>query len=395
MVLASLELGWELADLYAGSEAASLEPAPPTTLPRLDELSAAQRGQAGITKVGALIGRALGKGPDLEPLRRALAGGSDLDPLRRIEATDQPAWRPAVYQLHLQLVASLESRGRALSDAYEVGRSLADLSRDPQDLSSLIDRLEPHRLLPIEGRLADLSSKLPAHAGAAVAATLEQWRQWTIDARARENLDGVRGALSRQRALWRALLSSEKEAREMLDPDTLVAASVRHASRLATMIRGLIGAYLPALVALGVAVFLVLYVIIDRTGIATVIAALGALTATMIAIRHGLGLTVQATIQELRAPLWAAELDAAVAQSILRLPPALAAEPRPKLTLASPEPPQAGTGERRGLAQRVERALHVTTSARRQGFRVPASGPPAAAPSRTDEDAGANGNHVP
>jgi hypothetical protein len=67
----------------------------------------------------------------------------------------------------------------------------------------------------------------------------------------------------------------EKDAREMLDPDTVVAASVRHATRLGTLIRGLTGAYLPALAALVLSVILLLWTIVDQTGIATVIAAPG------------------------------------------------------------------------------------------------------------------------
>ncbi|MGI8506534.1 MAG: hypothetical protein ACR2MK_06950 [Solirubrobacteraceae bacterium] len=399
-VLAALALGWELADLYAAPEpgpadppspatppvgagtlaaGASTPPASAATLPAVADLRPRERREVGVARVTALIGRAFAEG-----------GGARPSPAIDLEPGD--ASRPAVYALHLRLLTQLEARDAALSGAYELGRSLADVSRAPSDLSSLMDRLEAQRLVPIECRLADLSSKLPPHAGAAVAATLDQWRHWTEDARAREDMDGVNGALSRQRALWRALLNGDKDAREMLDPDTLVAASVRHASRLGTMIRGLAGAYLPALAALAVAVFLVLYVIVDRTAIATVIAALGALAATMIGIRKGLSLTVQDTIDELRGRLWGAELDAAVAQSILRLPPASVAAPRPKPSVPKP-PSAAGASERTGIAQRIERALHVTTSARKQGFRVPASGPTTTAPQPEDEGVSANGKH--
>jgi hypothetical protein len=52
-------------------------------------------------------------------------------------------------------------------------------------------------------------------------------------------------------------------------------------------------------------VVLLLWTILDQTGIATVIAALGALAATMVAIRKSLDLTAQDTIDELRGDLWA------------------------------------------------------------------------------------------
>lgn len=177
----------------------------------------------------------------------------------------------------------------------------------------------------------------------------------------------------------------------MLDPDTVVAASVRHASRLGTLIRGLTGAYLPALAALVLSVALLLWTIVDQTGIATVIAALGALAATMIGIRESLALTAQDSIEELRETLWDAELDAAVAQSILRLPPAPAPEQRSGVPLGSVPVSSAPPG----LGRRFERALHVTTSAREQGLPVPASGPATVAPhdaeATTTEQPSANG----
>ncbi len=44
------------------------------------------------------------------------------------------------------------------------------------------------------------------------------------------------------------------------------------------------------------------------------------------------------------------------------------------------------------ITQRVERALHVTHSAKPQGFRVSASGPDMAAAPPVEESASANGN---
>jgi hypothetical protein len=54
-----------------------------------------------------------------------------------------------------------------------------------------------------------------------------------------------------------------------------------------------------------------------------------------------------------------------------------------------------GAGERPTITQRVEQALHVTHHAKRQGFRVSASGPDTAAAPQVDEDASTNGNHAP
>ncbi|MDQ6835647.1 MAG: hypothetical protein M3016_05605 [Actinomycetota bacterium] len=384
-VIAALALGWEMSDLYARPRGAAQLLAPPGELPGIDGLSAQQRCELAMTKISALIGQLLGSVSG-EPLPSVAT-------LREVAASDDGAWRRAVYDLHLELLRRLEARAGSLSGAYDLGRALAETSRDPEDLGRLLDRLEPARLLSIEGHLADLSSRLPRHSAAAVAATLEQWKEWTSDARAKESMEDVRGALSRQRSLWRSLLTGEKEARQMLDPDTLVAASVRHASRLGTLIRGLTGAYLPVLAALVLSVALLLWTIVDQSPIATVIGALGALAATMVGIRKSLALTAQDSIDELRSELWGAELEAAIAQSILRLPPASAGQRRPKLSLAKPPAPVTAPGERTRITERLERALHVTTSARKQGLRVPASGPATAAPHSTRDDRASNGHH--
>lgn len=383
-VRAAVNLGWEMADLYVANRPGATEQGPPEALPGLIELTPRQRVEVGTAKVRALIEQVLGAPLDVDDLPAALDG-------------EAGSYRAAVYGLHLQLLKALEASDGAVSAAYELGRSLADVTREPKDLSALIDRLEADRLLPIEGRLADLSSQLPTHSAAAVAATLDQWKVWSLEARARESMPDVRAALGRQRSLWRALLSGEKRARQMLDPDTVVAASVRHASRLGTLIRGLTGAYLPALAALVGSVVLLLWTIVDQSPIATVIAALGALAATMIGIRKSLALTAQDTIDELRSVLWSAELDAAVAQAILRLPPAPPPEPKPKLTLAKPSLPAPPPTLREGITHRIERALHVTTSARKQGLRVPASGPAASATAETEEQEkpSANGHQAP
>jgi len=382
--MTAVALGWELSDLYTQRKTGSAESGLPENLPGVEGLAPRQRVEAGIAKVSVLIERVLA------PLSNGPSRPA-VEPLREVSEGDGGAWERAVYDLHVGLVTTLSAHDVTLYHAYDLGRLLADTCHEPQDLSALIDRLEPEALLPIEGRLADLSSRLAPHSAAAVAATLEQWKGWTVEARARESMNGVRGALARQGDLWRALLTGEKDARQMLDPDTFVAASVRHASRLGTLLRGLAGAFLPATVMLAVTTLLVLWVIVSGSAIATVIAALGALAATLVVIRKCVSLTVEETVGELRAQLWGAEIDAAVAQSILRLPPAApATAKRPKLSLSKPPI----EGERTTITQRVERALHVTHSAKRQGFRVSASGPDTAAAPPVDESASANGNHA-
>jgi len=379
IVVAALALGWEMADLYAAREVDGPTPELPETLPGVGRLTPRQTVHATLLRIRTLIRQALGPAvADTITLPSAQILGE-------LPEGHQPAWGQALYELHVQISGALRASGDAPLHAYDAGRSLAEVCRHPKDLSALMDRLEGASVIPIQGRLADLSTRLPEHSAAAVSATLEQWRRWTADARARENMIDVRAALTRQAELWRALLSGDKDARQMIDPDTVVAASVRHASRLGTLIRGLAGAYLPALGLAAFATLLLVYAILFHNGIATVVGALGAVAATLIVLRRVVSLTVGNTIDELREDLWSAELDSAVAQSILRLPPSSATAPLPRLTPA-PNPPETGTQKvQAGITKRVERALRVTRNAHAQGFHVPASGPAVATPDEPED----------
>lgn len=385
VVVAALALGWEMADLYAAREVDGPTPELPERLPGIGGLTHRQTVHATLLRIRTLIRQALGPAvADTITLPSAQILGE-------LPEGDQPAWGQALYELHVHISGALRASGDAPLHAYDAGRSLAEVCARPKDLSELIDRLQDGSVLPIQGRLADLATQLPAHSAAAVSATLEQWRRWTAEARARENMTEVRAALTRQAELWRALLSGDKDARQMIDPDTVVAASVRHASRLGTLIRGLAGAYLPALGLAAVATLLLVYAILFHNGIATVVGALGAVAATLIVLRRVVSLTVGNTIDELREDLWSAELDSAVAQSILRLPPSAATPPRPRLTLA-PKPPETQTQKvQSGITKGVERALRVTRNARAQGFHMPASGPASTTPDAAEDEPVVNG----
>ena len=398
-MVAALALGWEMADLYAVRGVTGprpdlpatlpgvgdLTPELPATLPGVDGLTPRQTVHATLLRIRTLVRQALGPSvADTIKLPSAQIVGE-------LPEGVEPAWGQALYDVHVQISGALRAGGDATLHAYDAGRALAEVCQYPKDLSELMDRLESGKVIPIQGRLADLATLLPAHSAAAVSATLEQWRRWTADARARENMTDVRAALMRQAELWRALLSGDKDARQMIDPDTVVAASVRHASRLGTLIRGLAGAYLPALGLAACATLLLVYAILFQNGIATVVGALGAVAATLIVLRRVVSLTVGNTIDELREDLWSAELDAAVAQSILRLPASAAAAPRPRPMLAPPPPETQTQKVQAGITKRVERALRVTHNARAQGFHMPASGPTSTAPGEPEEEPVVNG----
>lgn len=73
----------------------------------------------------------------------------------------EPAWGQALYDVHVQISGALRAGGDATLHAYDAGRSLAELCQHPKDLSELMDRLESSKVIPIQGRLADLASCCP------------------------------------------------------------------------------------------------------------------------------------------------------------------------------------------------------------------------------------------
>ena len=328
---------------------------------------------AGIAKVSVLIERVLAAPPQPSDPRPSADG------LRDTPAGKRSEWEKAVYDLHIELVVALRASDMALFHAYDLGRSLADTCHRPEDLDSFSKRFRPYRLLTIEGRLADLSSKLPPHSGAAVSVTLEQWGKWAAHAPSEADMTEVRGALTRQGTLWRSLLTGEKDAQQMLDPEAFVAAAIRLARRLGTIIRGLLRAYLPAVALVVAAAILVLYVILSAAGTQSVVASLGALAASLGITRKGLSVTVEDTINEIRPRLWGAELDIAVAQSILRLP---------SNKLPEDSTPIGAAGRRRGVAHRVKRRVWGTAIAPELPSRVSASGPAITESPETEEIGG-------
>jgi hypothetical protein len=95
-VVAALELGWEMADLYAEHGSRPQAAVAPPTLPSAVELSSPE---SGIERVAALIGRTVGEA-EVEDV-------PSVDALRVVAAHDTAAWREALLAVHTRLTTSL------------------------------------------------------------------------------------------------------------------------------------------------------------------------------------------------------------------------------------------------------------------------------------------------
>ena len=368
--ISALALGWEMSRLYGTPKPRSgTLRVLPSELPSESELRVGQRTRAGIAKVEYLISQILHdtwstgeQAPSVSPLRNDAGGEAN-------------RWKRLVFDLHVLLVVELRAIDMGLFHAYDLGRSLSDTCRRPVKVADLAERFEEHRVNAIQGRLADLRTRLPAHAAAAVAATLPEWTKWVVESNpkrpTKERAAEIRGTLTRQGTLWRAVVTGEKDCRQMLDPNDFISAALRLASKLGGLIRGLLGVYRFAVGLVVLATIAVIATAAASAGTASVVASLGVLAASLGVTRKGIDLTTEEAIGELRSRLWGAELDVAVAGAILRLPDTDTVVPTP--------PPL--VSKRRGLiirrrADKVAEPLEVPTA----GLSVRASGPETADP---------------
>ena len=312
-----------------------------------------------MARVGILIGRALAAYP-----KSAARGLTESLPA----LPETGGWEQAVYDLHVALVITLQAHDTALFYAYDLGRSLADTCRAPEELGPLMD---PARARPpaADRRPARGPEQPPApHAAAAVAATLEQWKGWTAEARARENMEGVRGAMARQGALWRALLTGEKGDRDARSRDggRGLGASRQPAGNHDSWSGGCVSAGRGLLV---LVTALLLYVILEGSGSRPSSPRSGRWPR---ADRdpQGAGADREETIGELRGGSGG--------------PRSMPPSPTRSCAYRRPLPPPSVRSEPRQAGQRGRAAHHHPaggagtardTSAKQQGIRVPAAGP--------------------
>jgi hypothetical protein len=323
-VTTSFAFGWQMARLYTGPLSSVSEPRLEEDLPGLSGLPAAQLVKLGLAQADEALGRLkafLGGAP--LPATDAVRAATERSPL------DGDAVRKAILDLHVAVLVRLTAADYRLGKAYGQGRALADTCApahgdDSQRRQALVHHLEPHRAQVIVAWLEDLKTVLPAHAGYGVADSLQRWACWagtaglgTADPAAVNTTTHVLHRCGQQ---WRAVLSGEKTATDLLETGDYVSAARGTLARVAAIARALA---LRLWVPLGVAAVLLgigVWLIIANHGTAQVLAGLGA-------IAGGLGITWRSAAGslghlsvDLVRPLWEAQIDAAVATRLTPAP---------------------------------------------------------------------------
>ncbi len=313
-----------MARLYTGPLSSAAEPRLAEDLPGLSDLPAAQLVKLGLEQADVALSRLkafLGDGP--LPATDSVRAETEKSP------PDRDAIRRAILDLHVAVLVRLTAADYRLGKAYGLGRALADTCAaahgdETERRQALVHHLEPHRAQVIVAWLDDLKTVLPAHASHGVADSLRRWERWaeaaglaTADPAA---VNSTTRVLHRCGQRWRAILSGEKAATDVLETGDYVSAARGTVARAAAIARALaLRLWAPLAVAallMGIGIWL----IIANHGTAQVIAGLGT-------IAGGLGITWRSAAGSLEhlsldvvRPLWEAQIDAAVAARLTPAP---------------------------------------------------------------------------
>jgi hypothetical protein len=319
LITAALALGWQMAELYRGaggdpdSEPATL----PQQLPPVSALDKGQRTALTLAQVEAGLERLNLTASGLSVASARASHGDRHKPLADLQRE--------IYRLHLRILSSLSARDFDLSKAYGVGRSLADTSPENTDPGEMAEALNRHRLDQIGRWLADLASALPDHASRAVRISMARWKVGAKQGQGAELFEAgnprqLHRSLQRQVELWRALLTEEKRAHDMLDASDYLQAVALTLRGARSLVLGFLWRFLP---------FVAIVLAVVGVGIwgLTEYEAPGKLIAAGAAVAGGLGLSFKGTAstvgrvaEKVGGPTWEAALDLAIANAITQWP---------------------------------------------------------------------------
>jgi hypothetical protein len=349
-VLAAVEMGWCMAELYAEVKPDALQPpeAPGGPLPKVSAAREPRRIQLqqDLPGLGSLRDRQelqllidrVGVGfHKLEPVISnaglAVAAPEDWPSLSYHRASPEGRYQLArsVLQFHSDLLVALTACDHQVGLAYGLGRAAADLSLRPRagNQASLTDDLRSGRVETIVSWLRELHTALPPHSAGAVMGSITQWQQWA--ARPTWNgapLDwGAHGndvvtALADQGKRWRLLLTGQVAALDQLSPEDYVQAAGYMIGRIREILQQLLTQYWPwvtvitlVMVAAVVSSLLLLNSPAAK-GIGVAISVFGWLGVTGRSVSGEL----QRAVSHVEQSLWDAELDLAAAWANTMLP---------------------------------------------------------------------------
>ena len=245
---------------------------------------------------------------------------------------DRRNFNQALQELHIQLITLTTARDPRLGKAYRLGFAMAETAFLPYRLGpgQFKEVLNPYRLNNIYGWLTDLKSALPDHSSEATQASLRNWEAWYSgigEAGANEPAaqDRIRAALRTQAETWRAIVTGEKRAVDLLTTSDYLKAASDMAGHVAALTAAVVKT--PTAEWVGGVLFVVVLVV----AVIGVVTRGGAITAAVAALgAAGISAgTISAAVQKALGPvqrsLWQADLSRAIGVAATVLPTAPAA----------------------------------------------------------------------
>lgn len=351
-VMAAIELGWCMAELYAEVKPAELQPPLPppdgplltgrpqrhderiqlhSDLPGLGALRDSQQLALLIDQVTVGVAKL---GPRITRAGLVVPARGDWRALSQHRRSPEGRYQLArsVLEFHDDLLVALTASDHRLGLAYGLGRAVADLSvrPDSSDESTFTKEFKREgRVETITGWLTELRTALRPHAGQAVVGSMAQWQQWAAQpiwsgkplVWADQGGDVVT-ALKEQGTRWRLILTGQVSPLDQLSPEDYVQAAGFLVGRVRRIAQRLLAQYWPwvsgvtTLMVAAVAASLVLLNSPAAKGIGVAASVL----AWLAVADRSLTRALRGTVGHVEQSLWQAELDLAAAWANTNLP---------------------------------------------------------------------------
>jgi hypothetical protein len=367
-VVRAFALGWQVSELHEPRSGG--RDVPDDDLPPLSAMTPEKRTAVGFNQVRAAVAFFS------ERIEKAGLEPPDVDEAQRAHEEMQGSQRKTIKSLHDSFAQTLTASDFRLGKAYDLGHALADTCRGNDGVDGFRRHLGTGQVDEMSGWIRDLTSALPPHAGGPVAVSLQRWGDW-INGQERpsdEQCEVARKALrNKQGSGWRALLSGEKDGRDMLEPEDYVDAAIEMTRRSGRIMAGFVRCFalvsaLVLLLAAGAVALLLM-----STDAAQTAAGLGLLAASLGISWKGGAATLGEIASQLEKPLWGAALDEVIARRLTWEGVPTTAGAHRSIRQRARHPLQAGGAKGSGRS----RQQGATSRRRRAGWRPTRIRPPA------------------
>lgn len=319
----AFQLGWDMGCLYRQAKTLNREREFRThrvgdetvypKLPAQGEFTGGQRTKRRIVAVSAGLFRLSGsfersgfEAPTVEPVRAAFEGG------------DRGTLKEAAFKLHVSTLLLLQASDPRLGSAYNLGRALM-ATGSARSVEDLKERFRYQRVNGLCDELDDLVSALPTHVGRAVGTSLCWWQR-ALAPRLKGQRPGqplkLASRLDRQAELWRALLSGEKHAPDVLGARDYTNAAGRLLGNVGSIAKTVAREHRLGLAGLLATIVGGVVLAVAAGGVEGTLVAITGIAAAFGISWRGVGVAVGGVARQLQGPLWHAELDFAIAEAI-------------------------------------------------------------------------------